>query len=437
MKSCWLYELRLVFLVVVLGLLSGWFLGHLLLALLGTLLVYFLWQVYALRTFFRWLYRGDPDTPPVLGGVWAALAERVRQQHDSFHRKERRLRDLLQRYQATAAAVPDGIVVLQPEYTIDWMNGAAAAYLGLKPEEDAGQRIENLVRQPKFIDYLHGGDYRQPLELSCQPRREGMLELHIVRYGQGQLLLVIRDVTRLQRLEAMRRDFVANVSHELRTPLTVISGYLEAMQENIGQSSLQHTALSTMSQQAERMMHLVDDLLLISKLETGVWPAEETVVKVPHLLQTLVREAGLLGGNKAQKISLDVDERLFLRGHERQLYSAFLNLVSNAVQYTPAGGEISLRWYRDPQGAHFAVRDSGIGVAWQDIPRLTERFYRVDRGRSRAVGGTGLGLAIVKHVLNLHQAVLQIDSAPGQGSLFRCDFLSTRIVSPEGLDDVS
>lgn len=437
MKPCWRYEWRLLFLISTLGLLSGWLLGHLLLGVLGILLVYLLWQAYALWRFFRWIYHGDPDTPPALGGVWAALVERFRLQNDSFHRKERRLRDLLQRYQATAAAVPDGIVVLQPDYTIDWMNGAAAAFLGLKPEEDAGQRIENLVRQPKFIDYLHGGDYSQPLALSCQPRGEGVLELHIVRYGQGQLLLVIRDVTRLQRLEAMRRDFVANVSHELRTPLTVISGYLEALQEGVGPSSLQHTALSTMSQQAERMMHLVDDLLLISKLETGVWPAEETLVKVPHLLQTLMREARLLGGDKVQKISLDVDEGLFLHGHERQLYSAFLNLVSNAVQYTPAGGEISLRWYRDQQGAHFAVQDSGIGIARQDIPRLTERFYRVDRGRSRAVGGTGLGLAIVKHVLNLHQAVLQINSTLGQGSLFRCDFPIDRIVCIDEQDKVS
>ncbi len=251
----------------------------------------------------------------------------------------------------------------------------------------------------------------------------------MVPYGKDQRLLIARDVTRMQRLERIRRDFVTNVSHELRTPLTVIRGYLESLQNDPACRDACGRALATMGQQAQRMQHIVEDLLLLSRLETAHPQDDPHPVAVPGLLRALLEDARLLARDKGHHITLECDEALHLRGNEKELYSAFSNLVFNAVKYTPEGGHIQLRWHQDGEGVKFQVQDDGIGIPPQAIPRLTERFYRVDVGRSRESGGTGLGLAIVKHVLKRHDARLAVKSEVGKGSTFTCIFPTERAVA--------
>jgi len=261
------------------------------------------------------------------------------------------------------------------------------------------------------------------------------LSVQVIIYGDNQRLLIARDVTRLRRLEAMRRDFVANVSHELRTPVTVLVGYLETLEEDAECARRWARPLALMREQATRMRRIVDDLLMLSRLETedaGHHPRARQPVDVPALLGRIVEEARALSGPRGHRIGLEAERGLGLAGSEGELASAFTNLLANAVQYTPEGGEIRVRWWSDAAGAHLAVSDTGIGIAPEHIPRLTERFYRVDVARSRATGGTGLGLAIVKHVLQRHDARLHIESEPGRGSTFRCDFPPERLVRLPG-----
>ena len=312
------------------------------------------------------------------------------------------------------------------------MNEAAAALLGLKADTDIGHPIHNLIRHPDFIHLLESGDYAEPLELASPVDEHRMMQIHMVPYGDRQRLLVARDITKLHRLEVMRRDFIANVSHELSTPLTVISGYLESLESRPRDAGQQFEhALKQMRDQTDRMKNLVNDLLQLSRLEMNDARGAETDIDVAAMARSLVADAGIIarGQSRGHDISLAVDDRLLLRGINGDIYSAFANIIRNAVQYTPDGGKIDVRWYEEAGGgACFEVRDTGIGVPAPLIPRLTERFYRVDAGRSRSVGGTGLGLSIVKHVLINHQATLKVESAPGKGSTFSCHFPAERVI---------
>ncbi len=425
----WWYEVRLAAGVASLALVAGWLVGRPSVGLLVGALVYAGWQGMRLLRLLRWLQGGRLAEPPELPGVWGELAYLAHSQYLRARRRQRRLGERLKRYEATAAALPDAAVVLGRDHGIQWLNEAACRLLHLDARRDVGQRVDNLLRHPDFVAYLHGGDYAEPLVLSGLVEEDRVLQLHIVPYGQDQRLLVARDITRMHRLEAMRRDFVANVSHELRTPLAVMAGYLETLLEGSLDAG-QRQALEAMQQQTTRMKHLVEDLLTISRLETGELEELDAPVDVPALLRSMLEQARRLSGEKQHELSLQADESLWLLGHERYLYSAFFNLVVNAVQYTPAGGRIELRWQRCDEGACFEVCDTGIGIPAQAIPRLTERFYRVDPGRSRAAGGTGLGLSIVKHVLIHHEGELQVDSTPGAGSTFRCVFPARRVCGP-------
>jgi two-component system phosphate regulon sensor histidine kinase PhoR len=281
-----------------------------------------------------------------------------------------------------------------------------------------------VVRNPLFTAYLQGGDYAEPVEIPSPADERIRLQGRVVIFGKKQKLIIGRDVTRIHQLEQMRRDFVANVSHELRTPLTVISGFLEPMLDDARHGKLEEwqSSLELMEDQTSRMQRIVEDLLLLSRLETDRTGISRDPVSVPSLLTGIREDALQLASDKQHRITVEANEQLWLHGSEQELRSAFSNLVFNAVRYTPAQGEIHIRWYEYQNGARLDVTDSGIGVAAQHIPRLTERFYRVDVGRSRESGGTGLGLAIVKHVLNRHQASLHIESQPGQGSTFSCIF---------------
>ncbi|MBI5462228.1 MAG: phosphate regulon sensor histidine kinase PhoR, partial [Gammaproteobacteria bacterium] len=267
------------------------------------------------------------------------------------------------------------------------------------------------------------------IQLPAPANQQLTLSLRLIPYATDQRLLVARDITRIQQLERMRRDFVANVSHELRTPLTVVAGYLETLLDDDSDEAARrwHKMLKSMYEQSHRMQGIVEDLLMLSRLETQAQPEQHQPVAVPGLLAQVREDAQRLSGEQGHQIALEADAELWLHGTESELRSLFSNLAFNAVRYTPAGGRIRMRWYADAQGAHFAIQDTGIGIAAHHIPRLTERFYRVDIGRSRGSGGTGLGLAIVKHVLLRHDGQLEVESQPGQGSTFRCDFAPARV----------
>lgn len=377
----------------------------------------------------KWL-QGKQSTLPDRSGRWgdvfARLTRLMRDQSQSYQQ----INFALERLQRATSAMPEGVVIMDEIDRIEWCNPVAEKHLGINSNLDAGQHITHLVRQTQFTEYLAAHNYSEPLIIK-QSRHQGLtLSLQFVPYGDKQKLLISRDVTRLERVQTMRRDFVANVSHELRTPLTVIGGFLETLSEE-GSSADPETskwALTLMMDQTKRMQRLVEDLLTLSRLEDTENLAREANINIPEMLRELYHEAQSLSAGR-HRISLNLDTDAKLLGSMDELRSAFGNLVSNAIRYTVDGGEISLNWtIRDGQGV-FSVQDSGIGIEAEHIPRLTERFYRVDRGRSRETGGTGLGLAIVKHVLTCHQAKLEIVSEPGKGSCFSARFPAVRLIT--------
>jgi two-component system phosphate regulon sensor histidine kinase PhoR len=326
---------------------------------------------------------------------------------------------------AAGQALTDGVVLLDSLNQILFCNTTAEAQLGLVVKTDRGQPVVNLVRQPEFVDYLQAEDFSRPLTLRSDRSEDRVLSIHIIPYAGDRRLMQIKDVTQTDRLDRMRRDFVANVSHELRTPLTVLAGFLETLQEIELDHDEQVRYLNMMAEQSQRMQSIVQDLLTLSSIESAPPPENEPVDMV-SLLDKLRRDAEALSAGR-HSIVVETDGQGDLRGSEPELVSAFGNLVSNAVRYTPTGGTIRLSWRANAQGGEFAVQDTGIGIEAKHIPRLTERFYRVDRGRSRDVGGTGLGLAIVKHSLNRHQAQLDVKSTLGVGSRFAARFPASRV----------
>jgi two-component system phosphate regulon sensor histidine kinase PhoR len=360
-------------------------------------------------------------------GVWAAPLAAIYRHTRTRNAYERDLRHVIERFRLAATALPDGVVVLDASARIDWANPRALAQLGLDLAHDRGQPIVNLVRQPEFLRYVEAGDFAASIVVSSGHDARRRLALQLVPFAADQKLLLSRDVTELEAVARMRRDFIANVSHELKTPLTVISGFVETLQDIDVDEPQRKRFLQLMQEQAKNMQRLVADLLTLSALESDQNPLhEEPFAVVPLLLALSADAKGLSKG--AHEIALDIGEAATIRGSRDELASAFGNLVSNAIRYTPERGTVTLSWCVDADGTGvFAVRDTGIGIAAEYVPRLTERFYRVDRSRSRATGGTGLGLAIVKHVLLRHQAELEIDSERGKGSTFAVRLPAKRV----------
>jgi len=400
----------------------GWAIG------LAAYLGYHVWQ---LRRLVNWLRSGKTRNIPEAGGIWGEVFHYIYQRQRKHQQRKRQLEDILERFNEATSALPDATVVIGRKDEILWFNEAAAGLLGLHSSQDKGQPIDNLLRHPDFITYLNQTARNGEVLRMPSPVDDNLtLSIHLIDYGRDQRLLVARDISQQQRLDQMRRDFVANVSHELRTPLTVISGFLETLMDSGDECAARwQRSLDLMHQQAARMQHLVADLLMLSRLETDRSSPPRELVEVPALLAAIREDAQLLSGDKGHHITLEADPDLRLYGAERELHSAFSNIVGNAVRYTPAGGEVHIRWWRNGSGAHFSVSDTGIGIPAEHIPRLTERFYRVDTGRSREVGGTGLGLAIVKHVLTRHGARLRVESRPGKGSTFTIDFPLDRLAA--------
>ncbi|PVZ10458.1 MULTISPECIES: phosphate regulon sensor histidine kinase PhoR [unclassified Pseudomonas] len=387
----------------------------------------------------HWLKHHKPDEPPPeAGGLWGDVFDSIYTVQRRDIRARDRLQALIDRVQDSTAALRDGVIMLDSDGNLEWWNNAAETLLGLRSPGDSGQPITNLVRNPRFFEYFHAGNYAEPMEMASPIQDQVRIQLVITRYGNNEHLLVVRDVTRVHQLEQMRKDFIANVSHELRTPLTVITGYLETLLDNSdGINPRWLRALQQMQQQGGRMQTLLNDLLLLARLEATDYPSENQPVDVQALLKSIVSDARALSGTRGHDITLEVEANCWLKGSEPELRSAFSNLVFNAVKYTPDKGRVLARFWQDGQGAHLSVKDSGIGIEAQHIPRLTERFYRVDSSRSSNTGGTGLGLAIVKHVLMRHRGRLEITSVPGHGSTFTCHFAPAQIPLARNLRSAS
>jgi two-component system, OmpR family, phosphate regulon sensor histidine kinase PhoR len=382
------------------------------------------WHVRHLARLQRWLAHPLPGAVPEGQGIWDEVLAAMHRLDRETARRAEGLADALARMRRAVQALPDGVVILDSANRIEWFNRTAEAQLQLDPATDLGQNIANLVRDPEFIDYLRSSE--DSVRITRGPALA--LSLQLIPFGQSQKMLLSRDVTQAERVDLMRRDFVANVSHELRTPLTVLVGFLETVRELKLDPQRQRDYLGMMQEQATRMQRIIEDLLTLSALDSAPPAADDRRIAVAPLMQRLKTDAEALSGGR-HAIKTHVEESRDLLGVESELVSAFGNLVSNAIRYTPAGGTITLAWREEPDGGRFSVEDTGIGIEAEHIPRLTERFYRVDRSRSRETGGTGLGLAIAKHALARHEATLEVESQPGKGSRFSARFPARRLAS--------
>lgn len=421
---------RRLLLLVGACLLLGFITGQYAWVLAGGLAIHLGWTLSQLLRLHKWLREHKPDEPPPDGyGLWGEVFDSIYHLQRRNQKARGRLQAVIDRVQESTAALKDAVLMLDSHGNLEWWNRAAETLLGLKTPQDSGQQLANLVRDPRFKEYFERGNYADALEIPSPINDRRRLQFHITRYGNREHLLLVRDVTRLYQLEQMRKDFVANVSHELRTPLTVIAGYLETLLDNVEAINPRWLrALQQMQQQGARMQTLLNDLLLLAKLEATDYPSDNQPVAADLMLLSIKNDAQALSGEHQHRITLEADPHLKLKGSEAELRSAFSNLVFNAVKYTPAGGDIRIRWWGDEQGAHLSVSDTGMGIEAKHVPRLTERFYRVDSSRASNTGGTGLGLAIVKHVLLRHRGNLEISSVPGKGSTFTCHFAPAQVV---------
>ncbi|MCL2591547.1 MAG: phosphate regulon sensor histidine kinase PhoR [Betaproteobacteria bacterium] len=406
-------------------------------------LAWLVWDNWRARAFADWLHRikDDPDTPPPrIDSLRREFSERIQRLLRKQGRETEELENRLHNLQSVLQASPNGVIILDEQECIEWCNRMACEHFGLDSRRDISQRITHLLRDPALTKCLAARDFEEaitlesPISTASRPLR---LEVWLLPYEQGRLFMLSRDITAIEQAEAMRRDFIANVSHEIRTPLTVLAGFVETLQTLPLNDAERADMLHRMAQQAERMKNLVADLLTLSRLEDRAPPGMSEWIPVRSLLERIDTDARALAAHlagqdtpKHELIFEGMDTSDEIAGSSSELQSAFFNLVNNAIRYTPPGGIVAIRWQIQTNGgARFSVRDSGPGIAPEHIPRLTERFYRVDSNRSRASGGTGLGLSIVKHVLQRHDAKLEIESTPLRGSCFTVTFPAERIRS--------
>lgn len=409
----------------------GWLVDQVAWCLIAGGSLYSAFLLRQMQRFYIWLSHHSDEPPPSSSGIWGDIFDAIYRMRKQQAQQQDRILQQLTRMQDSTAALKDGVVMLDKNGQISFWNDAAGRLLGLHRETDENQLLTNLLRDPQFVQYYQQGQYTDPLTLHSPITSDGFLEIQVNVFGDNEKLMVVRDITRLQKLEKIRSDFVANVSHELRTPLTVLKGYLETLhdQQDAVPPAWQK-ALDHMQQQTSRMQHLVDDLMLLSRLESRHTELRRTPVAIDRLALRLCDDAQLLSPTHR---FVRQGDPLQLLGSESELHSAFGNLVTNAVRYSPAGTQVTLQWGTDSRGAFFSVTDEGPGITAAHIPRLTERFYRIDAGRGRSDGGTGLGLAIVKHALARHDGQLEIASTPGKGSTFTCRFPVTCVApAPTG-----
>ena len=421
----WFTTVRLVATVAI-GFFCGWIFGNTWIGLAVALATHLAWQIIHLFRLDWWVRHRSFADPPEFGGVWGEVVTQVVRLHRRKRYHKQRFVKLVRQIQRSTAALPDGVVILNSLREITWFNRTAGELLNLRGADDYGLRIDNLIRQPSFARYFDGGEYANSIVLQPDIQIDNYLSMQLVPYGEGQHLLLVRDVSRQMRLENMRKDFVANASHELRSPLSVIAGYLETLAHDPALDADLQAPVAEMRRQAGRMTSIITDLLALSKLEESDEIVGGDYIDVAALLAVLRKDV-LARAAHPRDVRVNVESHAMLRGDEPEIHSAFSNLVDNAAKYTPPEGSVEMRWWVDNEGGHFCVTDTGIGIPPEHIPRLTERFYRVDAGRSRATGGSGLGLAIVKHVLQRHGATLEIESVLASGSTFTVHFPPQRV----------
>mgnify|MGYP000580545060 CR=1 FL=1 len=408
----------------------GYLLGYLWQVLVLTCIGLLIWHYHHLFLLIDWLWKSKSISPPQSEGVWGRIYDGLYRLIRQYRQKQKLLNDKIRQFRDGAEALPDAAIVLSDDFSIVWGNKKAQRLLGVHLPGDVGQRIDNLIRFPEFAQYLEEANFETPCHIPSPVNSELQLELRLMAYGSDQVLFLARDISKIHRLEEMRRDFVANVSHELKTPLTVVRGYVEMIQAT-EQDLTPHwqKAFKSIEGQVSRMDRLVEQLLVLSRVEINTEHDTKTAIDMPKLLELLVDDAKWLNQEKQHNIETDIEPGLGLLGFETEIKSACSNLLSNAIAYTPANGRIKVSWQKDGNKAKFFVQDNGPGIQPDHINRLTERFYRVDKSRSRDTGGSGLGLAIVKHVLAHHHAELVISSEWGKGSEFAIYFEQSSVLT--------
>jgi len=416
-------ELRLIAYVILLSLVVGYFSGYLLLSLLVGVLAYTARHIYYFFNFNEQLGSQDVLSPPFPSGLWGEIYKRTHQLQSRSIKHRRKLVRFTDRFMEAASEIEDALVILGSHQEVEWANHAAHRLLGIDWPGDRGKPLTSIVNYPFLQEHLDASEFSQPLEFSPPHDRSLVISVRLTPFGgeKSQRLVFTRDITQLYHLNHTRRDFVANVSHELRTPLSVISGFIENL-IYADKLPIQEKPLNLMHKQAQRMQTLIEDLITLSRLEMDQSKSQQEEVQIPELLDELIYEGVTLSGDKAHVFQQDIDPGLRMLGDRRELYSAFSNLIFNAVKYTPRRAIITIRWGLDEEGPVFSVSDTGEGIPERHIPRLTERFYRVDSSHSSRSGGTGLGLAIVKYIIQRHGGELHITSKVGLGSTFSCHF---------------
>jgi len=408
--------------------------GELLLCYLAATLLHLAWLYRNLLRLLTWLRNRSTLDAPESPGLFEEITLEIDYLRERHRKRKKTLASYLRQFQQATRALPDATIVLGEDGEVQWANEASARYLGIRWPEDMGQRITNLIRHPTVREFVLAKRTESALEIPSPISPHRFLSILLAPYGESRWLFVARDITELHRANLVRSDFVANVSHELRTPITVFRGYLELLYEQRDMAPPPWLpALEQLNAHANRMQELVEELLLLSRLEQSDRVSDPEPVLVSEMLADILKQARIVSGAREHLFTLETDATLRILGSASELKSCFTNLVVNAVNYTPARGVIRVRWFADARGAHLEVQDNGIGIAEEHLDRLTERFYRVDSARARGDGGTGLGLAIVKHVLIRHSGTLDIRSQLGAGSTFRCDFPPEAIVPQSSL----
>ena len=423
-----LEDVRRFLFILVIGLLVGFSIQYIWPCLFLAVLIFLLLQCRSMYLLYEWIrYRPD-DVPPELTGIWGSLLHSVYRSNRREKRAQSELLSVIDRAQASVSALEEAVVLIDAHDHLEWWNPSAERLLGLKMV-DRGRNVRNIVRHPDFIRYFEDtARYPDGVKLNSWILPDHYLQCELTLFGHHNRMLLAYDVTRLHNLEQMRKDFVDNISHELRTPLTVLTGYLEVFSDQDDLNPRWKRGFEQMMQQTRRMNALVNDLLLLSRLENEGLESKNQIINIPALLGDLFDDAQAYNSDYGHALNLSIDSHMDLLGSEMEISSAFGNLITNAIKYTPKGGVITIGWADDGEHGYFSVQDNGIGIEPHHIPRLTERFYRVDSARSRQTGGTGLGLAIVKHVLAQHDAYLQVESKVNQGSVFRAVFPKNRLV---------
>ena len=402
--------------------LVGYWFDQITIFLLLGLVISLIWNYRHLNKLITWLWQKNLLHPPESNGIWGHVYDGIYRRIKNYRKKQKELNHRIRQFRDGAEALPDAAIVLGLDFSIRWSNKKASRLLGIRWPADSGQRISNLIRSPHLAKYIKKQDFSEPCSLLAPNNELQQLELRFMNYGDEQYLLLARDVSHLKRVERMRRDFVANVSHELKTPLTVVRGYVEMIKEDDSLSDHWAKSFVAIEQQVTRMDRLVQQLLVLSKVEVNIEEDIRSKINVPKVINQLVEDVHWLNNEKQHLLNVDMDPRLGILGIDSELKSAFSNLIVNAMNYTAKGGNINISWKVVDNYCVFSVNDDGCGIAPDDISRLSERFYRVDKSRSRDTGGTGLGLAIVKHVANHHRANLLIESELNKGSTFSLRF---------------